>query len=150
MADERLLKGVDIFAPASFPQTTPMLMLGCLRGTVAPWSTRLLSWERCFLLFSCERCPDRWFRHTLWSFCQFGDPTYWYSRSFLRNACLPWLDHQGPFIVLGVPSSWRWEGSLTFAIMMVLRGWQSHHYPIGGCQRLLEGWLCHPTCLFTL
>ena len=24
--------------------------------------------------------------------------------------------------------------------MMVLGGWQSHHYPTGGCQRLLEGW----------
>ena len=25
--------------------------------------------------------------------------------------------------------------------MMVLRWWQSHHYPAGGCQRLWEGWL---------
>ena len=24
--------------------------------------------------------------------------------------------------------------------MMVLGGWQRHHNPAGGCQRLLEGW----------
>ena len=24
--------------------------------------------------------------------------------------------------------------------MIMLKGWQNHHYPAGGCQRLLEGW----------
>ena len=34
------------------------------------------------------------------------------------------------------------NGGKTFwLVMMVLRGWQSHHYPVGGCQRLWEGWL---------
>ena len=79
--------------------------------------------------------------HTLRSFCQFGDPAYWYSRGFLRNTYLLWLDRRRPFIVLGVLSSWRWESSLTFAVMMVFRGWQNHHYPAGGCQKLLGGWL---------
>ena len=82
--------------------------------------------------------------HTLWSFCQFGDPAYWYSRGFLKNTYPFWLDRRGPFIVLGTPSSWRWENSLTFAVMMVLRGWQSHHYLASSCQRLLGGWLVVP------
>ena len=51
-----------------------------------------------------------------------------------------WLGRQGPFIMSRASSLWRWEGSLTFAIMIVLRGWQSHHYPTSGWQRLLGGW----------
>lgn len=34
------------------------------------------------------------------------------------------------------------NGGKTFwLVMMVLRRWQSHHYPAGGCQKLWEGWL---------
>ena len=50
------------------------------------------------------------------------------------------LGRRGPFIVLGASSLRRCEDSLTFAIMMVFRGWQSHHYPAGGWQRSLGGW----------
>ena len=33
------------------------------------------------------------------------------------------------------------NGGKTFwLVMMVLRWWQSHHYPAGDCQRLWEGW----------
>ena len=120
-------------------------MWGCPRGTVAPWSIRPLNWERCILLFSYKKCLDRWFRHTLRSFCQFGNPTSWYSKGFLRNTFLSlWLGRRGPFIVSRAPSLWRWEGSLTFAIMIVLRRWLSHHYTAGNWQRLLEEWFVVP------
>ena len=49
----------------------------------------------------------------------------------------------------GASSPWRWEDSLTFVVMMVLRGWQSHHYPAGGWQRLLGGWFA-VTLVFSL
>ena len=60
---------------------------------------------------------------------------------FFKNAYLfLWLDRRGPFIVSEASSLWRWEDSLTFAVMMVLKGWQSHHCLAGGWQRLLGGW----------
>ena len=122
-----------------------LLMWGCPRGTVAPWSIHPLNWERCILLFSCKRYLDRWSGHIHRSFCQFSDPTYWYSRGFLRNTYLSfWLGRWGLFIVSRAPSLWRWEDSLTFAVMMVLKGWQNHHYPTGGWQRLLGGWFFVP------
>ena len=67
---------------------------------------------------------------------------------FFRNAYISSLTRSsgGPFIVLGALSLWRWENSLTFAIMMVFRGWQSHHYPAIG---LLGRWFAI-TLVFSL
>ena len=59
------------------------------------------------------------------------------------------LGRWGLFIVFGASSLWRWEDSLTFVVMMVFRGWQSHHYPAGGWQRSLGGWFAI-TIVFSL
>ena len=41
-----------------------------------------------------------------------------------------------------VRSSVPFNGGKTFwLVMMVLRWWQSHHCPVGSCQKLWEGWL---------
>ena len=60
-----------------------------------------------------------------------------------------WLGRRGPFIVSRASSLWRWEDSLTFAVMMALWGWQSHHYPVGDWQRVLGGWFI-ATLVFSL
>ena len=41
-----------------------------------------------------------------------------------------------------VRSSVPFNGGKTFwLVMMVLRWWQSHHCPLGGCHKLWEGWI---------
>ena len=61
-------------------------MQGRSRGIVAPWCFHPLNWERCFLPLFCKRYLDRWFEHTLRSFCQIGDKAYWSYEVFLMNA----------------------------------------------------------------
>ena len=64
----------------------------------------------------------------------------------IYKECLPLLltGSSRAFYNVWSPVTLKMEGSLTFTIMMALRGWQSHHYPTSGWQRLLGGWLVVP------
>ena len=148
------LKTKALLSALLVPSKLLMLMRGCPRDTIAPWSIRPLNWERCIFLFSCKRCPDMWSGHTLRSFCQFGNPTYWYSRGFLKNIL--------PLSLIGSSRAFYSVWSLV-ALKVGKTLWLSQSWWCSEGGRVIiilqaadrDCWggrevICHLTCLFTL